>query len=303
MSDSAPAPTSGARRPSRFVGFVLWVLAVVLAMAVLVYQRRTGPTYPLRLSYELGGQVHAARLVRSGITDAPAVVEVPAPPAGWTGTLNWQRYPTDEPHTATALIAGDEGYEAELPVQPSAGKLTYYLAFLEAGTDTTVRVPPTAEADPILRYKDPVPGWLVLVHVIVMILTFTFAMRTFLAALFARPEMTRMAWSTLGLMALGGFVLGPMLQKYAFGEYWTGWPNGHDLTDNKALIAWLVWAAACALLYFLKGRRPGLGRAAIIGAALVMMAVYLIPHSLRGSELDYRQLEDGVAPADAIKTG
>jgi len=299
MSDDAPA----ARRPRRLVGFLLWVFAVVLALAVLVHQRKTGPTYPLEVSYDLGGAPLEGRLVRSGTTDAPARVDVPALPDGWTGTLHWQRYPTDEPHTETALQTDEEGLYGELPIQPSAGKLTYFLTFHQPGAQAVVRVPAAADDDPILRYKDPVPGWLVLVHVLVMILTFTFAMRALLAAIFARPEVGRVAWTTLGLMAVGGFALGPMLQKYAFGEFWTGWPNGRDLTDNKALIAWLVWAAACVLLTLWKRRRPRLGRAALIVAALVMLAVYLIPHSLRGSELDYRQLDEGVAPADAIKTG
>jgi hypothetical protein len=34
-----------------------------------------------------------------------------------------------------------------------------------------------------------------------------------------------------------------------------------------------------------------------------MLAVYLVPHSLRGSTLDYRQLERGVPVEEAIQTG
>ena len=39
------------------------------------------------------------------------------------------------------------------------------------------------------------------------------------------------------LLAVGGFILGPLVQNYAFGELWTGVPFGWDLTDNKTLIA------------------------------------------------------------------
>jgi hypothetical protein len=35
----------------------------------------------------------------------------------------------------------------------------------------------------------------------------------------------------------------------------------------------------------------------------VTIAVYLVPHSLRGSQLDYGKLEGGTAPRDAIGTG
>ena len=38
-------------------------------------------------------------------------------------------------------------------------------------------------------------------------------------------------------------------------------------------------------------------------ASVVMVAVYLIPHSMQGSELDYSKLEQGVDPKQAIGTG
>ena len=50
-------------------------------------------------------------------------------------------------------------------------------------------------------------------------------------------------------------------------------------------------------------QRPRAGRVAVVIASLVMLVVYLIPHSLRGSELDYDKLEEGVPAKEAIKTG
>ena len=49
-------------------------------------------------------------------------------------------------------------------------------------------------------------------------------------------------------------------------------------------------------------RLPWNSAAVLLGAA-VMTAVYLIPHSMGGSELDYSAVEQGVDPADAIRTG
>jgi hypothetical protein len=100
-------------------------------------------------------------------------------------------------------------------------------------------------------------------------------------------------------------ILGPIVQKYAFGAFWTGFPLGYDLTDNKTLLMWLVWVGACGALG-LRGagtRRERAGRAAVVLATILMLAVYLVPHSLRGSQLDYERLEQGVDPADAIRTG
>jgi hypothetical protein len=54
------------------------------------------------------------------------------------------------------------------------------------------------------------------------------------------------------------------------------------------------------------GARPkpkeGISRLTVIIAALVMTGVYLIPHSMRGSELDYSQVDQGVDPAAAVGT-
>jgi hypothetical protein len=104
-------------------------------------------------------------------------------------------------------------------------------------------------------------------------------------------------------ITIGGLVLGPIVQKHAFGAYWTGWPFGEDLTDNKTLAMWVAWVVAVAVLG--RRREPGdrVARSAVVGACLVMIAVYLVPHSLRGSQLDYGKVEAGGAATDAITTG
>ena len=53
--------------------------------------------------------------------------------------------------------------------------------------------------------------------------------------------------------------------------------------DNKTAVAWLAW-----ILAWLRLRRaPERAGAWVLGAAIVMMAVFAIPHSLLGSELKY----------------
>ena len=37
--------------------------------------------------------------------------------------------------------------------------------------------------------------------------------------------------------------------------------------------------------------------------AVVMTVVYLIPHSLRGSELDYGAVDEGAPAGEAVRTG
>ena len=83
----------------------------------------------------------------------------------------------------------------------------------------------------------------------------------------------------------------------------TGWPFGHDLTDNKTLLMWVVWVFACWVFAGRLRSREYLGRLTVILAAIVMLVVYLIPHSLRGSQLDYGELDQGIPAEEAIGVG
>ncbi|HSG08728.1 MAG TPA: hypothetical protein VLA36_10250 [Longimicrobiales bacterium] len=167
-----------------------------------------------------------------------------------------------------------------------------------------VHVPGDA-ATIVMRCKDPVPLPALLSHVSFMFFAVLVGMRAGLGALAAPGNVRKLAWIALGLMTVGGMVLGPFVQKYAFGAHRTGFPWGYDLTDNKTLIMWLAWIGACAAL-----GRPGRtdtpkwgSRLTVFAAAAVMTLVYLIPHSLRGSELDYEEVESGTPAAEAVRTG
>jgi hypothetical protein len=283
---------------------LLWGLAVLVMLGAAVFQRTTGPTYPLRGVVELdGGSVHY-ELVRTEVTTRDARIGIPDPGSGVSGELVYRRYPTDQELHRVAMQRGDGALFALLPRQPAAGKVEYHLELVTAAGK--VRVPAAEAGDPILRYRDPVPAAALVPHVLLMFLAILVGVRAGLGAALGAPAFRRHAWTALGLVSVGGMMLGPVVQKHAFGAYWTGFPFGYDLTDNKTLIMWLVWAAACGVLGLgpaTDGRRAHLGRGAVLLAALVMMAVYLVPHSLRGSELDYDQLERGVTPAEAIRTG
>lgn len=279
---------------------IIWVVAILLMLGASAYQRLTGPTYPLRGRFTDAGEVHTYRLNRTGITTEDAKITVPAPGPGSKGTIFYKRYKTgDRLARAPMQLEGTE-LAGFLPKQPVAGKLEYFVVLQTA--EGTYQIPEKERGAAVIRFKDPVPLYLLLPHISLMFLSILFGMRTGLAALFAPVGLCRWAWITLAGLTLGGMILGPLAQKAAFGELWTGFPNGYDLTDNKVLIMWIVWLAACLII----GRgRGGIARqrVAVVLAALVMTVVYLIPHSLRGSELDYSRLDEGVPASEAITTG
>lgn len=284
----------------------LWFLAFILAASAMIYQRATGPTYPMKVTVE---HDIVAKLIRTHESTGDATVELPVlqnkehPPSA---TLYFKRFKTSDEFTALPMQARetDDDYqlEADLPKQPAAGKLEYYI---EAEIDGKQRrFPENPATNVVIRFKDPVPDGVLIPHVTLMIFSILLGMRSGLAALFAPYNMRQLAWMTLCGMTVGGMILGPFVQKYAFGEYWTGFPLGGDWTDNKMLFMFLAWVFACSVIGLNpKKKTTTVGRVAVFTATIVMTVCYLIPHSMGGSELDYSQVDKGIDPSEAIKTG
>ncbi len=288
-SSRVDAPATGIRLGSKRTW--LWITAVILMAAAAVFQRVSGPTYPYKGSFTAGDETYRFRLVRSSETTHGARVALPFPDGIQTeARLHYRRYPTTDSLTTTPFVREGDEWAAYLPVEPAAGKMEYFVTLsLDEGR---VRIPSDAEDSIILRYKDPVPLAVLLPHVILMFLSMLIGLRAALSALFGSGDMRQLAYLALAGITLGGMIMGPIVQNYAFGEYWTGFPFGYDLTDNKTLIMWLCWVVAAGVLRFGRIKREVIQRGLVLAAAVVMVAVYLIPHSLRGSEYDYR--EEGV---------
>ena len=281
---------------------LLWILAVLIMFSAVIYQRMTGPTYPYRGTIEAEGESFKYRLVRSQETTGMARVALPDPNgASLDAQLHYKRFKTNDTLAVEPFVKEGDEWAAYLPIQPAAGKMEYFVEALVDGR--SVRIPAQGEEDIVLRYKDPVPGWILWPHVFLMFFSVLFGMRAGLSALFDPSDMRKFAFVALIGMTLGGMIFGPFVQKFAFGEYWTGFPFGGDLTDNKMLIMWVAWLIAAAAIGTKAKKKETVSRAVVLVAAVVMTIVYLIPHSMRGSELDYSKVDEGVHPSEAIGTG
>jgi hypothetical protein len=143
-----------------------------------------------------------------------------------------------------------------------------------------------------------VPAAVLVPHILAMFASMLVSTRALLEVLQrGAPRGRGLVLTAMGILVIGGLFLGPLVQKFAFGAYWTGWPFGTDLTDNKTLIAFLAWLPATVAAA--SGMRT---RAAVALGWVVMMGVFLIPHSLRGSELDW-SATDATAGAATVRAG
>lgn len=256
--------------------FVLWGLALLITLGSAVYQRMTGPSYPLRGTATIGGKEIKFRLPRTQ-GDGDAVVRIPAPAAELQATLAWKRYKTSDAWTYLPMRREGEELVALLPHQPPAGKLIYRVVAQLGNERVTLGGEPA-----IIRFKGEVPVAVLAVHIFCMFVGMLLSTRAGLETFSLRPEYVRLILWTLALLTVGGLILGPVVQKYAFGAYWTGWPFGTDLTDNKTAVAWLAWVAA-----WLKVRRGAGAKGWVLAAAILTLVVFAIPHSVLGSELKY----------------
>lgn len=260
---------------------LLWVIAVVITLGSAVFQRMTGPTYPVRGSVTVGGLDVELRLTRThgGPGDQPVVLAVPDPSV--QGEVAWRRYPTADAWQTLPLTRNGEDLEAALPHQPVAGKLEYQVHLRRGAAEAVFPDRPA-----ITRFRNDVPAFVLIPHVAAMFFAMLFSTAAGLSALGRWSTQARREARINGVLLLvGGFVLGPLMQYIAFGAWWTGIPLGWDLTDNKTLFAAVAWAIA---LWRMRDGRDA--RGAVIAAALVTLVIFAIPHSAWGSELNWDQL-------------
>ena len=266
--------------------FLYWFLAVVITLVLSIYQRMTGPTYPKKLTVELRGESYQVKLPRSGVQqDVLVKLPIPedlshelesdqTPPVPMS--LHYRRFPTSDEYTSVDFRWKDGEWQATLPVQPVAGKLQYYLTI--DGKDYLKDEPV------VIRFRNDVPAGILIPHILLMFGAMLLAVYTFLLVVTGK-DYAKWLKLTVGIMFVGGFVFGPLVQHAAFGPWWTGFPYGTDLTDNKTLLSFLFFLAALATLKWKYNKW-------VVGAAVVFMVlIFSIPHSAYGSEYDYSAQE------------
>lgn len=263
---------------------LFWILAVVITLASAVYQRKTGPTYPKEQNIEINGELISFELPRSHESHEDCLVEIPVKDSSFNGIIKYKRFPTNEEYRIIELEYTDSSLIGYLPKQAPAGKLQYSVMLNESEWESETV---------IIRYKGAVPAWALIPHIIFM---FVAMLLSNLAGLFAAGRIDAHIFYgklTLNLLVLGGLIFGPIVQHYAFGQAWTGVPFGWDLTDNKTLIAVVLWFIAVL------GNRKSSKYRYTIWAAIILFLVYVIPHSMFGSELNY---ESGEVITGFVKT-
>jgi len=260
----------------------LWVIAFVLTVLTAAYQRMTGPTYPKSGEVKIENKIVKYSLDRSHGGKDDHLIKIKTDDEKILGIISWKRFKSSDDWTIDTMLYQSGYLTAILPHQPPAGKIMYSIK-LSKNSNTVI----VNDGHPVvIRFKGDVPIFIIIPHVIFIFLAMLFSTRTGLEFFKKEPDYKKLVYWTFGLLILGGMIFGPIMQKYAFGAFWTGIPFGIDLTDNKTLIAVIGWVIA--LIAMKKSTNP---KRWIIFASILMFVVYLIPHSVLGSELDYNEMD------------
>ncbi len=265
--------------------WVKWLLAVLITLFAAAYQRATGPTHPLRGKAQLSAQETIKyALPRSHGGKDGQIVSVTIPDTSVRAQLHFKRFKLNENWTVLPMARKGEKLLAELPHQPPAGKLEYFITLRKGQKEITIPQKKTV----VIRFKGFVPPYVLAPHILLMFLSMLFANYAGIEAAFKGPDIKKYTIITVIILFFGGMIMGPIVQKLAFGAYWTGVPFGFDLTDNKTLIAFIFWLLA---LWRVLKSSPEKARWWVLLAAIVMLMVFMIPHSMMGSELNYQTMK------------
>jgi hypothetical protein len=260
--------------------WLIWIFAFIFTVFIAGYQRRTGPTYPVNVKKEIGHKVIKAELIRTydGKDDARVILNIPD--TSIQGKVQFRRFKSYDNWTTAPMIRKGDSLIASLPHQDIAGKVMYHITLVKGNEQVLLNDEPA-----VLRYKGHVPMYILLPHILIIFLAMLFSTITGLEAITKGKNTLKYTWITIITLFVGGLILGPIVQKFSFDVFWAGWPFGHDLTDNKSVVAFIFWVIALIVQY--KNREK---RFWTILASLVLLIVFLIPHSMLGSEIDYTKL-------------
>ncbi len=253
-----------------------WIFAFLFTVSIAIYQRLTGPTHPIRGEVEINDELIKYKLITSHGGDLDAPIQIQLGSQQLEGKLIYRRFKSSDSWIEKSFVKNEEHLIAFLPHQPPAGKLEYNVMLSLGENHYKLNDEPV-----VIRFKGEEPGWVLLPHILFMFMAMLFSTRTGIEVLINGKYTYAYTWTTIITLFIGGLILGPVLQKYAFGDYWTGWPFGGDLTDNKTLVSFIFWVIAVFSLRKNRNKKTW-----VVVAAIVMLAIYFIPHSMFGSELD-----------------
>ena len=256
--------------------FLYLFVSFIISVVFFYFQRVTGPTYPYKGIINIGNDKLRFKLPRSCTLSLDCKISF------WgkiEGYILYKRYRVNENYTKVNFVYDGQRSYANLKLElPKASKIEYRVFIKKEDSWMEATKKPI-----VLRFKGYVPFYLLIPHIIFMYLFFLLSTYLFLLNNLVWIFDRKVFYLTFFSLLAGGFIFGPLVQRYAFDVYWSGFPYGYDLTDNKTLLILIIWLFP---LYSVV-KNVSLRRNLNI-AYFFTVLIYLIPHSVLGSEYKFR---------------
>lgn len=266
-------------------------LAALITLSLFFLSRLTGPNFRYRVSLEGDGFTASHRAPRTSEGTGPASLELTVQgDAARIAAVTLEGQPRQgsgqpdrfSPVTITRQTDGSHVYRFEIPFHPFATKYDY--VFRLGLTDGRQLELKKNDAPMTVRFRGEVPAWLLGLHILGMFFGFliiclsAFAVADFLRSRGDAAPVERFGlWGWI-IMLIGGIPLGFLMNRYAFGPIWEGWPFGADVTDNKTQIALVLYGIALLTFNLKKAHR--VSGWIIVAATAAVFIVFVIPHSI-----------------------
>ncbi len=284
---------------------VRYGVAVIITALMLFMARRLAPVHSVELKETNGAITIEHATIAKTIDGKPDIIslKITSPDNSFLFVaMKWTmvegRLSRPGIYRDLDLLPADSGfYRAPLPIFPKGKKLLYYFYIHSRDGSISFNFPENGTKPILLKYEGSVPLYIVIPHILLMFVGVYLATLALLDAFNVIRGISGIAamarnfkWATIAVF-LGGYPFGWGMNYYAFGTIWEAIPFGWDFTDNKTQIVllYLVFLNLSMLGTLYKGRfgrnnysNKTLGYLALVGYLLVM-AIYLIPHSIQFS--------------------
>jgi len=262
---------------------LLWAFAFLITLLMAYYQHNSEPTNPVSGKVKIGQEWVHYKLLQIHAGNEGALVAINTKDTLLQGFIDYKPYKSSDSFSRITMSRKDGLLQGLLPHLPPAGKLTYRVVLQKGKKSYNLNEGKAV----VLRYQSLVPVVVLFPNIFFMFISLLFAMRAALGALTSEGDhVTYLSGVVLFSLFLGGLILGPLVQKYAFGTSWGEWYFGHDMTPYKTLLMFGFWLVA-----WLKLRKDSMHKFWILVAALVMIGVYVIPHYTWGPEIASTQTQ------------
>jgi hypothetical protein len=201
--------------------------------------------------------------------------------------------------TPMKLISPDSGiYAVEVTAGNRGGRSYYRFVVVDSTGNELAGFQDKDGESFFVKYIGIVPTWILVGHILFIFATVFFVAMTMIHAqplIFGGQKdcypMAVYAFWAVVLCFIGCYPFGFAMNWYAFNGLWEGVPFGTDATDNKTQLLF-VYLLFLMLISFGSLTRGKIGRDLFgvrtlgrygIGSLVVLLAIYLIPHSIQFS--------------------